>query len=281
METQNNLITDKTKGKELSIGVKILLLIGGFFAAISANAFLVATVSLRGTTMLIFGLIFGIGSILLSHIDKAEVKFALVAPFYISGICLIGLYFADSLRMDSENLAVAISFLSIPALLLSGEKMLRHLAIAQALWATPFWFSSGPKSPIYLLLAYMAIAFYLVTVIKENQIRRRAVLAEELRALRIVLLILAIALMLWLDFSYWGTEYNSGIRSIIMALILLPMTFWAADRAGLTMSILFLIYSLTLFYYNCEMNLLHKSLFLMISGLVLLGLSYGVKRFFQ
>lgn len=280
METQNNLITDKPKGKELSIGVKILLLIGGFFAALSAN-FLIASVSPRGTSMLIFGLIFGIGSILLSRIDKAEVKFALVAPFYMSGIILIGLYLAVSLKMDSENLAVAISFISIPALLLSDEKMLRHLAIAQALWATPFWFSSSPKSPIYLLLAYMAIAFYLVTVIKEKQIRRRAVLAEELRALRIILLILAIALMLWLDFCYWGTEYNSGIRSIIMALILLPMTFWAADRAGLTMSILFLIYSLTLFYYNCEMNLLHKSLFLMISGLVLLGLSYGVKRFFQ
>ena len=280
METLNNNILEKPKGKELSVGVKILLLIGGFFAAVSSVSLIVA-LSFQGILILMLGFIYCIGSVLISRITKAEVQFALVVPLYITGILLIGLFLEVEKIMQMEGIAITMSLLSIPALFLSGGKMLRHIALAQALWATPFWFDSDPSDPIYLVLSYLSIALYLATVLAEKQIFKHFFLANELRALRIILLILAIALMLWLDFGFLGPEHSSGIRSIIMALILLPMTFWAADRAGLTMSILFLIYSLTLFYYNCEMNLLHKSLFLIISGLVLLGLSYGVKRFFQ
>lgn len=275
MGTQNNTL--KERNSELSLGTKVLLIIGGCWAASSTVGLVMWACGFSLVSSTIWGIVFTIGSLLLSHYKKTEVRFAFAVPFYIAGMSMLCSGIIGWLEFSCVAL---LSFLAIPTLFLSGTPILKHLAIAQFFWIMPFWFLGASSHDFFrtyhMIIAIIAVALYVITIIKEEGIREVAYLAKELRALRFVLLVLAIGLFIWLDFGF--IDHSNGVMSLIMSLILLPLTFLAADRVGLTLSILYLIYALILFYYNAELTLLNKSLILMVNGLTFLLIFYGIKK---
>lgn len=273
MELQNNNINPQSQDTGLSLGVKIILVIGGFIAAISAAALAVMIGKEKGC--IFFGIVYTVASLLLSYSKRAEIRFSLVIPLYIAGMALIGFSITDSLFRDDHPMFIVLSLLALPAFVLTRDQMQRHLSVAQFCWLLPFGFLNFESRTEALCLIMVALAIYSLTVCFERRIRQNKYLAPELRTMRIVLLMLAIGLLIWTDFVYSNVN---GILSVAAALLLLPLTFWAADRAGLVLSILFLIYALILFYYDMEVDLLHKSLLLMGHGVVMIASFFLLKK---
>lgn len=65
---------------------------------------------------------------------------------------------------------------------------------------------------------------------------------------------------------------------ISLAILALIFTFYASDKRGLVLSIIFLLLALVMFYYSTEISLLYKSISLMVSGAICLSLFYFLKR---
>lgn len=274
MELQNNNITPQSQEPSLSLGVKIILVIGGFIAAISAAALALMIGKEKGC--IFFGIIYYTASLLLSYSKKSEIRFALVIPLFIASNGLIS-FGAPGSWFHFRTIYIVISLLALPAMFLTGDQIHRHLSIAQFCWFLPLGFLAKNSLEGYYLVAGIALVAYYITICSEQQISQNKYLAPELRTMRLVLLILAMGLLIWADFVRYN-GHSDGIQSIAAALILLPLTFWAADRAGLALSILYLIYALTLFYYNMEVDLLHKSLLLMGCGAVMIASFFILKK---
>lgn len=272
MELQNNNLTPQSQEPSLSLGVKIILVIGGFIAAISAAALALMIGKEKGC--IFFGIIYYIASLLLSYSKKSEIRFALVIPLFIASNGLISFGAPDS-WFHFRTIYIVISLLALPAMFLTGDQIHRHLSIAQFCWFLPLGFLDKNSLEGYYLVAGIALVAYYITICFEQQISQNKYLAPELRTMRLVLLILAMGLLIWADFALY---YGNGILSVVTALLLLPLTFWAADRAGLALSILYLIYALTLFYYNMEVDLLHKSQLLMGCGAVMIASFFILKK---
>lgn len=272
MELQNNNLTPQSQEPSLSLGVKIILVIGGFIAAISAAALALMIGEEKGC--IFFGIIYYIASLLLSYSKKSEIRFALVIPLFIASNGLIS-FGAPGSWFYFRTIYIVISLLALPAMFLTGDQIHRHLSIAQFCWFLPLGFLDKNSLEGYYLVAGIALVAYYITICFEQQISQNKCLAPELRTMRLVLQILAMGLLIWADFALY---YGNGILSVVTALLLLPLTFWAADRAGLALSILYLIYALTLFYYNMEVDLLLKSLLLMGCGAVMIASFFILKK---
>lgn len=265
----------------ISLIAKILLIFGGSIASIFIVLTLGLSFNLSVKSCLVGGLLFAIGALAASQTQQAAMRYACSTPCYITGMILLG----TGILGNGGSVAftyILLSLFALPAFYFAGDRVLRHLAIAQFFWLSPLWLGFHNYIGYQLFLVIAALVIYSLSVVSEDKLLRHPLTALHLSALRLVLLLLIIGLMLWIDYGFFSLFHHaSGIMSLVVALLLLAATFWAADRVGFTLSILFLIYALWLFYYNTDITLLGKSLLLMANGVLFIALFFYLKRQFK
>jgi len=300
MNLQNNE-SSTTQEKDLSLGVKIVLLIGGLFASETLTCFVAAGTYDVLPLRVILGLVFLAGSLGLSYLPKPEIRYAFVVPLYLCGMELSIWGISECCGFVIPLVSFLSSLIALPILVLSGSSLLRHLALAQFLWLTPLWFPyedarvfgilTSSQGAVYNYLTFLsvcAILLYLLTILFEKEVQSWPKVAAEWGALRLILILLVIGITVFLNvwveyashrFSPDAVIPHGYLLHLIIAFLMLPLTFRASDRAGLALSILFLIYSLTHFYYAMEVDLLAKSAILMGHGILFLGICYFLKSY--
>ena len=305
-----------SKSENLSLPIKIIAIIGGFFASLALIAFLFVSELIQSeTTLIITGIILIILTIAGCYFTKKLVFTITSISIYISGLALLVFGLIEQ-HLDTETICLTVIILSILVLFITQNYIYSFVSlfcISASLYTLVMISGDG----IFLLI-FLSLQVAILTYLSLNEgkvISYLPILNKLYNVIKIVL-ILSIVAGLCIYTGEGANVYNWMLSLVIIALIvyslnsifevldvtlpnhkllyssfaviiLLPtifspeiscslliilLCFYTNYKTGLVIGILSLVASIINYYYSLEMTLLNKSIILMVSGTLFIGI---------
>ncbi len=313
---QQAIEQEVSKSENLSLPIKIIAIIGGFFASLALIAFLFVSELIQSeTTLIITGIILIILTIAGCYFTKKLVFTITSISIYISGLALLVFGLIEQ-HLDTETICLTVIILSILVLFIAQNYIYSFVSlfcVSASLYTLVMISDDG----IFLLI-FLSLQVALLTYLSLNEgkvISYLPILNKLYNVIKIVL-ILSIVAGLCIYTVEGANVYNWMLSLVIIALIvyslnsifdvldvtlpnhkllyssfaviivlptifspeiscsllILLLCFYTNYKTGLVIGILSLVASIINYYYSLEMTLLNKSIILMVSGTLFIGI---------